>query len=113
MISLLFFRKKYMPLYDINEKLYKEVFVMKKFLRGLFCCVSEVIALPVSLIVILTVNPIMSVDYRINGEIDSFKEYWVMFKEAVYNGFKLKNMMIKYGFIEGESKFLDYSENEE
>ena len=95
------------------EKLYKEVFVMKKFLRGLFCWVSEVIALPVSLIVILTVNPIMSVYYRINGETDSFKEYWVMFKEAVYNSFKLKNMMIKYGFIEGKSKFLDYSENEE
>ena len=86
---------------------------MKKFLRGLFCWVSEVIALPVSLIVILTVNPIMSVYYRINGETDSFKEYWVMFKEAVYNSFKLKNMTIKYGFREGRMKFYYNLENEE
>ena len=86
---------------------------MKKLLRGLFCWASEVIALPVSLIVILTVHPIMAVYYRIDGQIGSFKEYWSEAIEMTSNSFKLKNMMIEYGIREGERKFLDYLENEE
>ena len=86
---------------------------MKKFLRGLFCWASEVIALPVSLIVILTVHPIMAVYYRIDGQIDSFKEYWSEAIEMTSNGFKLKNMKIKYGFREGCMKFYYNLENKE
>ena len=86
------------------EKLFKEVFIMKKFLRGLLCWTSEVIMLPVSLTCLLFILPLMGVYYRINGMVDSFKEYWVMLKEILSDNFKLKNMMIKYGFREGNEE---------
>ena len=77
---------------------------MKKFLRGLLCWTSEVIMLPVSLTCLLFILPLMGVYYRINGMVDSFKEYWVMLKEILSDNFKLKNMMIKYGFREGNEE---------
>ena len=55
----------------------------------------------------------MGVYYRINGMVDSFKEYWVMLKEILSDIFKLKNMMIKYGVREGRMKFYYNLENEE
>ena len=77
---------------------------MKKFLRGVLSWTIEVIMLPISLIFLLFVCPITGVYYRINGMVDSFKEYWVTVKDVLSDQVKLKNMMIKYGFREGNKE---------
>ena len=77
---------------------------MKKFLRGVLSWTIEVIMLPISLIFLLFVCPIIGVYYRINGMVDSFKEYWVTVKDVLSDQVKLKNMMIKYGFREGNKE---------
>ena len=111
MVSLLFFAKN--TYYFMIEKLFKEVFIMKKFLRGVLCWTAEIIMLPVTLISCLFIYPIMGVYYRINGIVDSFKEYWVMIKDELSDELKLKNMMIEYGFREGCMKFYYNLENKE
>ena len=47
MISLLFFAKNTYPF--MIEKLFKEVFIMNKFLVGVLCLTAEVIMLPMAL----------------------------------------------------------------
>ena len=47
MISLLFFAKNTYPF--MIEKLFKEVFIMNKFLVGALCLTAEVIMLPMYL----------------------------------------------------------------
>lgn len=86
---------------------------MKKFLRGILCWAFEVLLLPISLIDKLIVIPIVGIYYRINGELDSFEEYWSIVKDATYDTIKRKNFIIKYGFIEGQIKYEECIENEE
>ena len=95
------------------EKLFKEVFIMKKFLRGILYWGFEVIMLPISLINLLFVYPILGIKYVVSGEVDSFKEFLVTLKDVISNMFKAKNLYIKYGFIEGRRKCEEYIENEE
>lgn len=88
---------------------------MKKFLRGVLCWAFEVLLLPISLIDKLIVVPIIGIYYRINGEVDSFEEYWSIVKDTAHDTIKRKNFVIKYGFIEGRRKYLEegFFENEE
>lgn len=97
--SLFYFcREKYIPLYD--RKTFKEVFIVKKFLRGIMLWVVEIIELPISLICFLFVLPFIGVYRRVSGEVDSFKEYWAIVGDVLTRFINLKIMVMKYGISE-------------
>ena len=104
MVSLLFFAKN--TYYFMIEKLFKEVFIMKKFLRGILLWGAEIIMLPVTLICWLFVFPIMSVYYRVNGQVDSFKEFWDMVIKYSILLINLKSTIIKYGLMKTYRSFM-------
>ena len=88
------------------EKLFKEVCIMKKLLRGISLWAAEIIMLPVTLICWLFVFPIMSVYYRVNGQVDSFKEFWDMVIKYSILLINLKSTVIKYGLMKTYRSFM-------